>query len=164
MAADGPVVDANVAFGLSMNDPAVRTAGVPAGGGIATAATLARFYQALLHDPLTSAGPLWDPAVLADATGNVRCMLPDPLMQVPCSRTIGLVVAGDDGQHMLRYGMFGRDNSPATFGHAGAHTQIAWADPTTGISFVYLNNALDADPMGGALRGNRLSTLASQLA
>ena len=143
---DDPVV----ASSLRHNDPAVRTAGPPAGGGYATAATLARFYQALLHDPATSAGPLWDPAVLADATGNVRCRFTDPMMNVPCNRTIGLVVAGDDGKHMLRQGMFGRDNSPATFGHAGANTQIAWADPATGYSFVYLNSAADPDMMRAA--------------
>jgi CubicO group peptidase (beta-lactamase class C family) len=156
---DDPVV----ASSLRHNEPAVRTAGPPAGGGYATAATLARFYQALLHDPATSAGPMWDPAVLADATVNVRCRLTDPMMNVPCNRTIGLVVAGDDGKHMLRQGMFGRDNSPATFGHAGANTQIAWADPATGYSFVYLNSAADPDMMRAATRGNRISTLASAL-
>src|SRR5262249_53341847 len=36
---------------LQMNDPAVRAAGVPGGGAISTAADLARFYQALLHNP-----------------------------------------------------------------------------------------------------------------
>jgi CubicO group peptidase (beta-lactamase class C family) len=158
-ATDDPMLD----FSLRMNTAEVRSAGVPAGGGIANATDLARFYQALLHNPATPAGPVWDPAVLADGTANVRCMLADPLMNVPCSRTIGLVVAGDDGQHMLRYGMFGRDNSPATFGHAGANTQIAWADPATGISFVCLNNAIDADPMRAAIRGNRISTIASGL-
>ena len=64
---------------------------------------------------------------------------------------------------MLRQGMFGRDNSPATFGHAGANTQIAWADPATGWSFAYLNNAVDPDPLAAARRGNRISTIASKL-
>ena len=151
--------DPMVATSLRHNDPAVRTAGSPSGSGFATAATVARFYQALLHNP----GGLWKPDVLADATANVRCMLEDPMMHVPCSRTLGLVVAGDDGKHMLRQGMFGRDNSPATFGHAGANNQVAWADPATGWSFVYLNSAVDTDTMGAAIRGNRISTLASKL-
>ena len=41
---------------------------------ITTAADLALWYQALLHDPKG----LWDPAALADATGHVRVHLPRP--------------------------------------------------------------------------------------
>jgi CubicO group peptidase (beta-lactamase class C family) len=157
---DGPHGDEiTLAFSLQLNEPDARAAGVPGGGAFATAGAVARFYQALLHDP----GGLWKPDVLADATANVRNVFPDPMMGVPCNRTIGLVVAGDDGKHMLRQGMFGRDNSPRTFGHAGANTQIAWADPATGWSFVYLNNAVDADPLRAARRGNRISTVASKL-
>jgi CubicO group peptidase (beta-lactamase class C family) len=157
---DGPHADeVTLAFSLQLNEPDARAAGIPGGGAFATAAELARFYQALLHDP----GGLWKPEVLADATANVRNGFPDPMMGVPCNRTIGLVVAGDDGKHMLRQGMFGRDNSPGTFGHAGANAQIAWADPATGWSFAYLNNAVDPDPLAAARRGNRISTMASKL-
>ena len=60
---------------------------------------------------------------------------------VPANRTLGLVVAGDDGQSALR-GM-GHTVSPSAFGHNGAGGQIAWADPATGLSFVYLTNGLD---------------------
>ena len=38
-----------------------------------TAATLALFYQALLHDP----NRVWDPAVLKDAKTNIRCTFSD---------------------------------------------------------------------------------------
>src|SRR4051794_39517379 len=79
------------------NDPAVRAAGVPGGGGIMTAATMASFYQALLHNP----NGLWDDAVLNDAKTHIRCTFPDPLMNVACNRTIGLVLAGDDGLHQF---------------------------------------------------------------
>ena len=57
------------------------------------------------------------------------------------------MLAGDDGKHMLRYAIFGADCSPGSFGHAGAHAQVGWADPATGISFVYLTNAVDSDMM-----------------
>jgi len=69
----------------------------------------------------------------------------------PANRTIGLVLAGDDGLHQFRYGMFGKNNSPGTFGHAGAHCQVAWADPATGISFAFLKNGLQADMLADAL-------------
>ncbi len=137
-----PTVDTKI-----LDRPDVRAAGVPGGGAIMTAATMARFYQALLHDP----NRVWDADVLHDARANVRCSLPDPIMHVAANRSIGLVLAGDDGLHQFRYGMFGKDNSPGSFGHAGAHCQVAWADPATGISFSFLKNGLEADMMGDAL-------------
>jgi CubicO group peptidase (beta-lactamase class C family) len=99
--------------------------------------------------------------VLRDATANVRCRLPDPLLGVPANRTIGLVVAGDDGQHILRYASFGQSCSPGAFGHAGAHGQIGWADPASGVSFAYLNNAIAADPMQAGRRSYLLSSAAA---
>jgi CubicO group peptidase (beta-lactamase class C family) len=129
-----------------LNRPEVRAVGVPGGGAIMTAATMARFYQALLHDP----NGVWDAGVLHDAKTNVRCTFPDPLMRVSANRSIGLVLAGADGKHQLRYGMFGKHNSPGSFGHAGAHCQVAWADPATGISFSFLKNGLQADMMTDA--------------
>ncbi len=145
---------------LRFNEPDVRAAGVPGGGGVMTAATMARFYQALLHNP----GARWDASVLTDATTHVRCHFDDPLMSVPSNRTLGLVLAGDDGLHQFRYGMFGADNSPGTFGHAGAYCQVAWADPATGISFAFAKNGLDSDMFADALRVLPLSNLASSLA
>lgn len=121
----------------SFNRPDVMAVGVPGGGGVSTASDLARFYQALLHDP----DGLWDPKWLSVATGDVRNTFIDPLTGVPANRTIGLVVCGDDGNGARRG--FGHGNSPATFGHDGAGGQLAWADPATGLSFAYLTNGLD---------------------
>jgi CubicO group peptidase (beta-lactamase class C family) len=142
-----------------LNEPEVRRAGNPGGGAVMTAPDLARFYQALLHNPHA----LWDAAVLADATAHIRCTFDDPLMGVPVNRTLGLVVAGDDGKHILRQAIFGNGNSPRSFGHAGAHAQAAWADPDTGISFAYLNNAVTSDIMRAGIRGNRLATITAAL-
>ena len=85
------------------------------------------------------------------------------MLGVPVQRTLGLVCAGDDGKHQLRYAIFGADCSPGSFGHAGANAQVGWADPASGISFAYLTNGVDIDVMRAALRSNRLSTLASAL-
>ncbi len=144
---------------LRFNDTAVRATGSPAGGGIMTAADLARFYQGVLHNP----GGVWDTSVLADVTTNVRCTYDDPLMGVSVNRTLGFVVAGSDGLHELRYAIFGRGCSPGAFGHAGAHAQVAWADPGTGISFAFVTNAIDTDMMGSGARSNRLATIAADL-
>jgi CubicO group peptidase (beta-lactamase class C family) len=137
----------------------MRAVGVPGGGAIMRASDLALFYQALLHNP----GGLWDAGVLHDATTNVRCDLPDNLLQVPVHRTLGLVLAGDDGKHFMRYGSFGPANSPRSFGHAGAHGHVGWADPETGLSFAYCTNGIDGDLMREGIRGVKLSDLAAGL-
>ena len=121
---------------MSFNQPEVRAVGVPGAGGVSTAADLALFYQALLDDPVG----IWKPEVLADVTAHVRNHLPDYL-GTPANRSLGLVLAGDDGRSAAR-GM-GHTVSARAFGHNGAGGQIAWADPATGLSFVYLTNGLD---------------------
>lgn len=143
---------------LLFNEPAHRAVGVPGAGGVATAADVATFYQALLHDP----EGLWDPDVLADVTSTVRNTFRDPMHGAPANRTRGLIVAGDDGRSNLR-GM-GRTVSPATFGHNGASGQIAWADPASGLSFAYLTNGRDQNFLREQRRITALASLAAPCA
>jgi CubicO group peptidase (beta-lactamase class C family) len=151
-----PVTEVTDEALLSFNRPEIRAVGVPGGGGIATAATVALFYQALLHNP----GKLWDPDVLADATGHVRNTFPDFLaLGAPANRALGVVVAGDDGNANKRG--FGHTQSPRTFGHNGAAGQIAWADPDSGISFCYLTNGRDLNPIREGRRGIGISSRAA---
>jgi CubicO group peptidase (beta-lactamase class C family) len=120
------------------NHPDALALGVPGGGGVSTASDLALFYQALLHNQ----GELWDPKWLALGTSDVRNTFADVMAGgIPTRRTIGLVLAGDDGLGARRG--FGHGNSAGTFGHDGAGGQLAWADPETGISFAYLTNGHD---------------------
>ncbi len=121
---------------LSMNNPKMRAVGMPGGGGVSNAVDLALYYQALLHNP----GGIWKPDVLADVTSHVRNTMPD-FIGTPANRTLGLILAGDDGRAGAR-GM-GKTVSPRAFGHNGAGGQIAWADPETGFSFCYFTNGLD---------------------
>jgi len=141
---------------LTLGGPEARAVGVPGGGGVARAADLALYYQALLGDP---AG-LWGADLLADAAGRIRCRLPDPMTGVATNRSLGLVVAGDDGLSHFRSNL-GRTVSPGAFGHAGAGGQIAWADPATGLSFAYLTNGLDAHVLREARRSVALSSRAA---
>lgn len=131
---------------LEFNQPEVREVGVPGAGGIGTAADLVRFYQALLHDPLG----MWDPDVLADATGRIRCSMPNPMTGVASNRSLGLVIAGDDGLGAFR-GM-GPTVSPRAFGHNGAAGQIVWADPASGVSFALLTSGIDPNYLREARR------------
>jgi CubicO group peptidase (beta-lactamase class C family) len=141
---------------LLMNDARVRALGVPGGGAVANAAEVALFYQALLHNP----SELWHPAVLADATGNIRAAHPDSYSGVPANRSLGLIIQGDDGLGGRR-GMGAQQTSSRCFGHHGAGGQVAWADPQTGISFCLLTDSLDANAVRVARRGPLLSDLAA---
>jgi len=140
---------------LGFNLPEGRAIGVPGGGGVSTATDLALYYQALLHNP----NGLWTGPWLADGTANVRNMFPDPVLRTPASRSLGLVIANNDGRSHLR-GM-GHTVSPTAFGHNGAGGQIAWADPETGLSFVYLTNGIDRNFLR---ESRRVSGIASRAA
>jgi CubicO group peptidase (beta-lactamase class C family) len=141
---------------LRYNEPAVRAVGVPGAGAVSTAADVALFYQALLHNDQH----VWEPAVLADVTSHVRTTHVDPLRGVPANRTLGLTVAGDDGNAPMRD--FGGANSPRAFGASGIGGQIAWADPETGLSFCWLTNGLTADIVTTYKRSVGLSTRAAR--
>ena len=134
--------------------PRSAPSGRPAAGVITTAADLALWYQALLHDPKG----LWDADTLADATGHVRCTFPDPMTSAPVNRTIGVIVRG-----RRRPGPAAGprpDRVARAFGHNGAGGQVAWGDPETGLSFVYLTNGLDRHPIASGRRGAALANRA----
>jgi CubicO group peptidase (beta-lactamase class C family) len=138
------------------NRPETLELGVPGGGGVSPAAHLALFYQALLHNP----DGLWDPEWLHQGTAVVRNHFPDPMSGVPANRTVGLIVAGEDDRQAALRG-FGRTGSPARFGHNGAGGQLAWADPDSGLSFVYLTNGHDRHPLRQGRRGVAISSRAA---
>lgn len=141
---------------LSHNLPEWREVGIPGGGGITTAAHLALFYQALMQNP----GGLWDPDVLADATGRVRNSLPDPF-GFPANRGLGVIIAGDPATATRRG--FGKTQSPRAFGHNGAAGQLAWGDPATGLSLGYCTNGIDQNQIRQPRRGVAISSLAAVL-
>jgi CubicO group peptidase (beta-lactamase class C family) len=138
---------------LRFNEPGVRSVGVPGGGGFARAVDMAVFYQHLLHGH----DDVWPPELLRDVTSNVRNRLPDPA-GIPANRTLGLILAGDDGWSHAR-GM-GRTVSPGAFGHNGAGGQICWADPATGLSFAFVTNGYDRHEVRQPKRTTAIASLA----
>ena len=148
-----PASEVNDAAILRFNDPDTLEVGVPGGGGVGRARDLAMFYQELMHN---SAG-IWPADALVDWTGRVRNSLPDP-MGVPANRSLGLILAGDDGKSNMRG--LGRSVSPAAFGHNGAGGQLAWADPATGLSLGYVTNGYDQHQIREPRRGTAISTIA----
>ena len=151
-----PVTEVTPEALISLGEPPRRALGVPGGGGVTTARNYALFYQELLHNKQG----IWDPDVLHDVKTNVRNNFGDPLFNTPANRTAGLVIAGDDGKASMRG--FGKTQSPGTFGHNGAGGQIAWADPESGLSFIYLTNGLDRNMIREARRGVALSSIAAE--
>lgn len=144
---------------LAFNAPAAREAGVPGGGGTATAADLALFYQALLADLADAGGPgIWNTETLQDALRVRTAELRDPMIGRLANRALGVVIAGGDDR---AFRGFGPTNSPRAFGHGGAGGQVAWADPETGISFAYLTNGCDRNPLRMGRRGVGLSARAA---
>ena len=134
-------------FALLLNESEAREVGIPGGGAFSTAADIALFYQALLHNDQG----LWDPEVLLDGTARVRNTFPDLMTGAPANRALGTVVAGDDGKANLRG--FGKTFSPRAFGHGGAGGQIALGDPSSGLSFCYVTNGHDRHMIRQGRRG-----------
>ena len=153
---------------IGFNAPETREVGVPGGGGVARASDLALFYQGLLHNPevrsegRSGPGKIWDDELLADVKTRVRNSFPELLGGYPVQRTLGLCKAGDDGNSHMRG--FGRTVSGAAFGHNGAAGQLAWADPASGLSFVYLTNGIDANTIRQGRRGVALNSIAAECA
>jgi len=136
---------------LRHNDPDVRAVGQPGGGAVGRAADLAMYYQAMLDNQ----DALWRPEVLEAGTAEILCGLVDPMTGAAANRTLGLLLAGSADTAMMRG--FASTNSPRTFGHMGAGGQVSWADPATGMSFAYLTNGLDRNPVRMGARGLSLS-------
>jgi CubicO group peptidase (beta-lactamase class C family) len=134
-------------FALLLNESEAREVGIPGGGAFSTAADVALFYQALIHNE----EGLWDPEVLLDGTARVRNTFGDLMTGAPVNRALGTVIAGDDGKANLRG--FGKTFSPRAFGHGGAGGQIALGDPSSGLSFCYVTNGHDRHMLRQGRRG-----------
>src|SRR5262249_10264631 len=96
--AELPVTEVTPDAILNFNRPAAREVGVPGGGGVMRPCALALSSQALLHDD----GNIWKPDVRIDVTTNVRNHPPERWSGTPANRSLGLILAGDDGNSHIR--------------------------------------------------------------
>jgi CubicO group peptidase (beta-lactamase class C family) len=154
-----PVTEVTEEAISNFNRPEIRAIGVPGGGGFTNAATLALFYQGLLHGGLGDER-VWTPETLGSARRVRTGALRDPVHGKPASRGLGIVIAGDETRN---YRGFGRTNSPEAFGHNGAGGQLAWVDPLSGISLAYLTNGHDRNVIREGRRGVAISSHAASL-
>ncbi|MDJ0866897.1 MAG: serine hydrolase domain-containing protein [Myxococcota bacterium] len=141
------------------NEPRMRALGIPGGGGIATAAAVAMFYQGVLEDAAGRGPGVWQRDQLAEVFRPRTGDLLDPMTKQPALRGLGVVVAGPEGRVFRG---FADACSPRAIGHMGAGGQIAWADPETGLSFAYVTNGAWRDPVRQGAQGLTLSTLAAR--
>lgn len=155
-----PVTEVTEEAILSFNRADIRAVGVPGGGGITTAADLALFYQALLTGGLPQKPKVWSRSILDYGLRVISGDYFDAMTGKKVNRALGLVVAGDADRNFRG---FGHTNSELAFGHNGAGGQIAWADPRTGLSFVYLTNGHDRNPLRMGRRGVGISNKAAVL-
>ncbi len=140
---------------LRDNSPEFRAAGLPHGGGFATARGMAAFYQALAHKGTLNGVRLFSPRLVAFAARNHTDEMPDAYMSdIPMHRGIGPHVRGLSA----RIRGLGTIGHPDTFGHGGVGSSYCWADPDSGVSFSYITNFVSPDPWHSA-RLDRVSNI-----
>ncbi len=125
------------------NTVAYRRAGIPSGGGFATARAMAAFYQMMLGGGALQGRRLISPRMVQYVTRNFTGETRDAGMgDVPMHRGLGPHSRGTS--EVIRG--LGSLASPATFGHGGVGSSYCWADPNSGVSFAYITNSKQPDP------------------
>ena len=116
------------------NSPEFRAAGLPSGGGFATARGMAAFYQMLLGKGRLGNVRLFSPRLVAYVSRNHTGERGDDQMNgIPMHRGLGPHVRGDSD----RIRGLGTIGAPTTFGHGGAGTSYSWADPES-LSLIHI--------------------------
>ena len=125
------------------NSPEFKAAGMPSGGGYATARGMAAFYQMLGHGGRLNDVRQFSPRLISYVSRNHTGEMGDAQMDgIPMHRGLGPHVRGES-ERIRGLGTIG---APVTFGHGGAGTSYSWTDPTSGVSFTYLTNYMQDDP------------------
>ncbi len=132
-----------------------RAAGLPSGGGYATARGMAAFYQMLAHGGKLGGMRVFSPRLLAYVARSHTGESPDLAMTgIPMHRGLGPHVRGESD----RIRGLGTIGAPVTFGHGGVGSSYSWADPSSGVSFTYLTNFVSPDPWH-SMRLDRVANL-----
>ena len=126
----------------------LRHAEIPGGGAFATTSDVARFYQMWLNGGELEGTRLLSPALVDLATKNHTGDEGDRFLDlvrlqhgwgpIPAVRGLGFWLRGEGIFHTF----FGTLASPRTFGHPGASSIMAWADPARDLIFVALTAGL----------------------
>lgn len=137
------------------NSAEFRAAGLPSGGGFATARGMAAFYQMLGAQGRLGNLRLFSPRLIAYVSRNHTGERGDDAMSgIPMHRGLGPHVRGESD----RVRGLGTLAAPGTFGHGGVGSSYSWVDPSSGVSFSYLTNFVVGDPWHSA-RLDRVANL-----
>jgi CubicO group peptidase (beta-lactamase class C family) len=137
------------------NSAEFRAAGLPSGGGYATARGMAAFYQMLGGNGRLGHTRLFSPRLIAYVSRSHTGERGDEAMTgIPMHRGLGPHVRGDSD----RIRGLGTIAAPVTFGHGGVGSSYSWVDPSSGVSFSYLTNFVSPDPWHSA-RLDRVANL-----
>ena len=141
-----------MSFLEAFNAPEVQAAAIPGGGSYSTIFDLARFYQMWLNGGELDGVRLLSPALVDLATtihtGDMEDRLIEPIRVAkqwpvaPANRGLGYWIRGTG----IFPTYFGALASAGTFGHAGASSIMAWADPARELTFVGLTSGLIEEP------------------
>jgi len=143
---------------VSMNNRQGRAVELPAGNGVADAASLAKMYAAMIGD-----------------VDGVRILKPETVEKARTLRTAGMVPPGDFAKLQFgaptSYGLgyeFAKDNlpmlGPGSFGHAGAGGRIGFAHPESGTAAAFVANTMLTVPAGPDPRWSWMGELAKAVA
>jgi len=125
------------------NTIAFRRAGIPSGGGFASARAMAAFYQMLLAGGELNGKRVLSPRMIQYVTRNFTGERPDDGMGgIAMHRGIGPHIRGVS--EVIRG--LGSLAHPGTFGHGGVGSSYCWADPDSGVSYAYISNTKIPDP------------------
>lgn len=129
-----------LAAASAMNGPEIRSASLPAMGGIGSARALAKFFAMLASGGSWQGREYLAPQILewiaAPATQGF-----DPVLQREMAFAAGFTRDPMDAAGKKIRAMLGP--STAAFGHAGAGGSLAFADPERGLGFAYVMNQME---------------------
>jgi CubicO group peptidase (beta-lactamase class C family) len=127
------------------NNPAIRSAEIPAANGVTNARSLARFYAGLTG---TVEGGPSDPVLGEEQVAKaseLQTSGPDQCLYFETTFGLGFFVSS----------LFAPYGGPKAFGHTGAGGSVGFTDPEHGIGFGYVMNkmmqTLNGDPRSGGL-------------
>ncbi|MBE1490730.1 serine hydrolase domain-containing protein [Plantactinospora soyae] len=112
-----------------LTDPRTWTAEIPAGNGICTASSLARFYAGLIGE--VDGVRILDATTLAAATREQASGI-DRVLMMPTRPALGFGLPLPEQPWW----------SPTAFGFPGLGGSLGYADPASGIAFGYVMNGL----------------------
>lgn len=124
------------------NSAAAKRAGIPGGGGYATARAMAAFYQMMANRGTLNGVRVFSARTIDYVSRNHTGDRIDENFGMPMHRGIGPHVRG----YTPNIRGLGSIASPRAFGHGGVGSSYCWADPDSGTSFAYFSNSRIPEP------------------